>query len=158
LAFKCTTSGYVITDKDYFYGLSSYTSGLGTVSGADVLNRLSSLAGSITNSIGSISSLGSLSGIGGISTGYFSGLPAWTDCDKLIKDGNIAEILALIQKVVSSTTIRCDAKVAWLNDLLGRINAALEIKKESVAQIQCLIDGVTVQIKKLLAQIQSYKD
>ena len=65
--------------------------------------------------------------------------------------------MALIQKVVSSTTIRCDAKVAWLNDLLGRINAALQIKKESIAQLQALINGISVQVEKLLLQITSLK-
>ena len=130
LVFKSTTSGYVITDKDYFYGLLSYTSSLSSISGLDVLNRLSTLSGSLTNTIGSISaSFGSFASFSGYSTGYFAGLPAWVDCDKFIRDGNIAEILALIQKVVSSTTIRCDAKVAWLNDLFGRINAALQIKR-----------------------------
>jgi hypothetical protein len=94
------------------------------------LKRLSTLSGSLTNTLGSISdSFGSLASLSGYSTGYFAGLPAWIDCDRFIRDGNIAEILALIQRVVSSTTIRCDAKVAWLNDLLGRINAALLIKR-----------------------------
>ncbi len=64
----------------------------------------------------------------------------------------------MIQKVVSSTTIRCDAKVAWLNDLLGRINAALEIKKESIAQLQSLINGITAQVQVLLAKIKTLKD
>jgi len=159
LAFKCTSTGYVITDKDYFYGLTSYTSGLGTISGIDVLSRLTSLAGSINTSFSSLSgSFTNLSQLSGYSSGYFTGLPAWADCDKYIKDGNIADILALIQKVVSSNTIRCDAKVAWLNDLLGRINAALEIKKESIAQLQALIDGIATQVQKLLVQIQTLKD
>lgn len=158
LAFKCTSTGFVITDKDYFYGLTSYTSSLTSISGIDVLNRLTSLTGSITSSLGSLStSFGSLSTLSGFSSGYFAGLPAWSDCDRFIRDGNIAEILALIQKVVSSTTIRCDAKVAWLNDLLGRINAALEIKKESIAQLQALINGIAAQIQKLLVQIQTLK-
>ena len=158
MALKCTTTGYVITDRDYFYGLTSYTSSLSSISGLDVLNRLNTLTGSITNSLGSLStSFGSLATLTGYSTGYFTGLPAWIDCDKFIQNGNIAEILALIQKVVSSSTIRCDAKVAWLNDLLGRINAALEIKKESIAQLQILINGIAAQVQKLLAQIESLK-
>lgn len=87
MAFKCTSSGYVINDKDYLYGLTSYTSGIGTISGADVLSRLSNLAGSLSVNFGSIGSLGSL---GGVSGGYFNGLPAWNDCDKFVRDGNIA--------------------------------------------------------------------
>jgi len=42
--------------------------------------------------------------------------------------------------------------------LLGRINAALEIKKESIAQLQSLINGVTAQVQVLLAKIKSLKD
>lgn len=44
-----------------------------------------------------------------------------------------------------------------MNDLLGRINAGLKIKKESIAQLQALIDGIIVQIQKLLVQIQGLK-
>lgn len=47
--------------------------------------------------------------------------------------------MALIHKVVSSTTIKCEAKTAFLNDLLGRICAAIEIKKESVYKLQALV-------------------
>ena len=108
-----------------------------------MLSKLTSLTGSITSSLGALSAnFGSLATHNGYSSGYFTGLPAWNDCDTYIRDGNIASILSLIQKVVSSTTIKCEAKVAWLNDLLGRINAALEIKKESVAQLQTLINGI----------------
>lgn len=53
--------------------------------------------------------------------------------------------------------MKCDAKVAYLNDLLGRINAALQIKKESIAQLQVLIDGIATQIQKLLVQINDLK-
>lgn len=158
LVFKCTTTGYMITDKDYFHGLLSYSSSMSSITGLDVLKRLNTLTSSITSTVGSLStSFGSLSTLTGYSAGYFAGLPTWLDCDKFIADGNIAEILALIQKVVSSTTIRCDAKVAWLNDLLGRINAALQIKKESIAQLQALINGISVQVQKLLLQITSLK-
>ena len=45
-----------------------------------------------------------------------------------------------------------------MNDLLGRINAALEIKKESVTQLQTLINGIAAQIQKLLLQIKSLKE
>ncbi len=164
LAFKCTTSGYVITDKDYFYGQTSFSSGMGTISGMDVLQRLTTLTSSISTSFGSIGSLGTISGLnvlGGLTGSYggvFAAFPSWTDCDNLIKNGNIVEILALIQKVVSSTTLRCEAKVAYLNDLLGRINAALKIKRESIGQIQALIDGLLVQIQKLTAQITALQN
>lgn len=51
LSFKCTTTGYIITDNDYFYGLTSYSSGsIGTVTGLDALKRLSTLASSFTGS------------------------------------------------------------------------------------------------------------
>lgn len=91
LVFKCTTNGFAISDKDYFHGLVSYSSNLGTISGADVLSRLSSLTGSITSSFGSISSsFGSLATLTGYTSGFFSGLPAWNDCDRFIRDGNIA--------------------------------------------------------------------
>ncbi len=158
LAFKVTSSGYVITDYDYFYGLLSFSNNQLPISGSDVLNRLNTLTSSMSSAFGSFSSsFGSLATLNGYSTGFFSGLPTWFDCDRFINDGNIAEILALIQKVVSSTTIRCDAKVAWLNDLLGRINAALIIKTESVSQLQILIRGITTQVDKLLIQITTLK-
>ncbi len=166
LCFKVTTGGYVITDQDYFYGQTSYSSGsIGTISGADILKRLSTLTGSIsTTSFGSLGAIGGsytggvIGGITGGVSGVFSGLPTWSDCDNLIKNGNIVEILSLIQKIVSSTTLKCSAKVAYLNDLLGRINAGLKIKKESIVQLQALIDGITVQIQKLLVQIQNLKN
>lgn len=161
LSFKCTTTGYVITDNDYFYGLTSYSSGsIGAVTGLDALKRLTTLASSFTGSFsyGTLNTslltgayTGSLTG-----SSLLAGLPTLFDCDRLINDGNIVEIVALIQRVVSST-LRCDAKIAYLNDLLGRINSGLSIKKESIAQIQILIDGITVQIQKLLVQIQSLK-
>ncbi len=152
MAFKCTTNGYVITDNEYFHGLTSYSSGsIGTISGIDVLKRLSTLAGSFTGSwtFGSLNTTFN-------ATSILTGLPSLPDCDVLIKDGNIVEIVALIQKVVSST-IKCSAKIAYLNDLLGRINAALSIKKESVAQLQALINGIATQVQKLLVQIQTLK-
>lgn len=161
LSFKCTTNGYVITDNDYFYGLTSYSSGsIGTVTGLDALKRLTNLASSFSGSFsfGNLN-IPTLSGsLVGSYTGssLLSGLPTLFDCDKLINDGNIVEIVALIQKVVSSN-LRCDAKIAYLNDLLGRINAGLSIKKESIAQLQILIDSITTQVQKLLAQIQSLK-
>lgn len=163
LSFKCTTTGYIITDNDYFYGLTSYSSGsIGTVTGLDALKRLTTLASSFTGSF-SFGNLNSYTGsypgsLTGSLTGssLLAGLPTMFDCDKLINDGNIVEIVALIQKVVSGT-LRCDAKIAYLNDLLGRINAGLSIKKESIAQLQGLIDSITVQVQKLLAQITSLK-
>lgn len=91
LAFKSTTNGYVITDKDYFHGLLSYTSSLSSITGLDVLNRLNTLTSSINSQIGSLSSnFGSLASLAGYSTGFFAGLPAWFDCDRFIADGNIA--------------------------------------------------------------------
>ena len=54
---------------------------------------------------------------------------------------------------MSSTTIKCDAKIAFLNDLLGRLCAAIDIKGESVFQLKALIDGIVVQINKLKAEI-----
>jgi hypothetical protein len=158
LAFKVTSNGYTITDYDYFYGLFSSQSNQQQISGLDVLNRLTTLTSSMNSAFASFSSsFGSLATLNGYSSGFFFGLPTWFDCDRFINDGNIAEILTLIQKVVSSTTIRCDAKIAWLNDLLGRINAALVIKKESVSQLQILISGITTQVNKLLLQITTLK-
>lgn len=165
LAFKCDYNGYTISEKEYFYGLTSYSSGsIGTLTGFDALKRLTTLASSFTGTLnlGSLSTnllSGSYTGsLTGSYTGsnLLSGLPTMFDCDKLINDGNIVEIVALIQKVVSST-LRCDAKIAYLNDLLGRINSGLSIKKESIAQLQALIDSITVQVQKLLAQITSLK-
>lgn len=165
LSFKCGYNGYTISEKEYFYGLTSYSSGsIGTLTGFDALKRLTTLASSFTGTLnlGSLSTnLSSGSYTGSLTGSYtgsnlLSGLPTMFDCDKLINDGNIVEIVALIQKVVSST-IRCDAKIAYLNDLLGRINSGLSIKKESIAQLQALIDSITVQVQKLLAQITSLK-
>jgi hypothetical protein len=144
LSFKCTNAGFVVADFDYLYGHSSFSVGsLGAISGLDILKRLSNLGGSLAGGF-----------TGSLNTGGFStGLPSWNDCDALIKDGNVAEILALIQKLVSSTTIKCDAKIAFLNDLLGRLCAAIDIKGESVFQLKALIDGIVVQINKLKAEI-----
>lgn len=110
LSFRCTQTGFVVSDFDYFYGQTSYSNGpVGTYTGLDVLQRLQSLGGSIlggsTQINGGLSVLGNLgASVGGVIS---TGLPSWSECDKLIKDGNIAEILALINKVVSSTTIKC---------------------------------------------------
>lgn len=126
IIFKPGFAGYTMAENGYYYGQTSYSSGLGSITGIDVLNKLTNLASSFT---GSWSFSGSTSYLGGsTSSNLLSGLPSMTDCDKLIKDGNIVEIVALIQKVVSSN-LRCDAKVAYLNDLLGRINAGLSIRK-----------------------------
>ncbi len=132
--------------------MTSYSSGsIGTITGLDVLKRLTTLAGSFTGSW----TYGSLNTIF-TSTSVLTTLPTLTDCDVLIKNGNIVEIVSLIQRVVSSTT-KCNSKIAYLNDLLGRINAALSVKKESVAQLQALINGIATQVQKLLVQIQTLK-
>lgn len=163
MSFKCTQTGFVVSDFDYFYGQSSYSTGAaGSLTGLDIIQRLQSLSGSILSGVtglnGGVSVLNNLGSLSGHTGTVSTGLPSWTDCDRLIKDGNIAEILALIQKVVSSTTIKCEAKTAFLNDLLGRICAAIEIKKESVFQIKALIDGVQSQILKLKAEAESLKN
>lgn len=153
LSFKCTTNGYIITDNDYYHGLTSYSSGsIGTIAGNDALKRLANLASSFNGTVVFGSSNATLSNSNG--SICLSGLPALSDCDQLIKDGNIVEIVALIQTVVNST-VKCDAKIAYLSDLLGRINSGLSIKTESISQLQGLIDSITAQVQNLLSQIQS---
>lgn len=166
LSFKCTQAGFVINDYDYYYGQTSFSTGnLGSIGGLDILNRLNTLtgpalAGPAISGFTTLQNLGSLGSFGGYNLGgassYYSGFASWTDCDVMIKNGNSVEILQLIQKVVSSS-IKCEAKVAYLTDLLGRICAGIEIKKENINSLTVLIQNITEAIRKLLDELSVIK-
>ena len=164
LIFTVTTSGYVVSDRDYFFGSTTASAGTkGSITGLDVLKRLSDLTNnkfkttfgnSFGSSFESSVSGGSYSGSSS-SSGYTvttstggsvtHGFLSWVQVDELIKNGDISEILQLIQKVVSSQ-VNCDTKTAYLSDLLGRVLSAIEIKTESINQIKTLITGALAQI------------
>ena len=49
-------------------------------------------------------------------------------------------ITKTIQIVVSSDTITCEQKVAYLSDFFGRINTAVKIKNFTLAQIKIIVE------------------
>jgi hypothetical protein len=163
LTFRPSRTGFLIEDHDYFFGQTTYTTGTkGSITGLDVLNRLSGLTRNFNqkpsqifgqfsgSNSGSFYSGSSYSGSGSSSSGsgiqqIRHGFLSWKEVDELIKNGDISEILQLIQSVVASDA-DCDIKTAYLSDLLGRVLSGIEIKKESITQIKTLIQGALTQI------------
>lgn len=58
------------------------------------------------------------------------------------------EIIQTIQLVVDSK-IKCDAKAAYLSDFLGRICAAIEVKKFALKELKAIVTAAVAQVQKL---------
>lgn len=63
----------------------------------DILQRLQTLGGNVLGQLNglnggasTLSNLGNLGSFGGLGGFTPNGLPSWSDCDKLIKDGSVS--------------------------------------------------------------------
>ena len=67
-------------------------------------------------------------------------MPSPDELDDIIAKGDALAITKTIQIVVSSDTITCEQKVAYLSDFFGRINTAVKIKNFTLAQIKIIVE------------------
>lgn len=148
-SYGSQTSGSSSYSQSSSYGSgssSSYGSGAGSSHGSG--------SGSGSGSYNSGSSYGSGSNSG--SGSFYSSLPSISQLEKYIYGGDIVEIIQTIQLVVDSK-IKCDAKAAYLSDFLGRICAAIEVKKYALNDLKAIVTAAIAQIQKLTVQIQTIK-
>jgi predicted nucleic acid-binding Zn-ribbon protein len=144
LTFTWTQSGLSCVNNNW-----GYVAKAGAV-GAAVLSRLGNLAGQISGGL----STGGFS-IGGGAVNVFSGLPQCSDIDGYIQKGDCQSIITIVNQTVNGNTLTCDAKIAYLNDILGRICAAITVKKQSVANLTATIAYLTSQIQTITSQIST---
>jgi hypothetical protein len=139
------------------YGSGSQSSYGSQTSGSSSYSQSSSYgsgSSSSSSSYNSGSSYGSGSSNG--SGSFYSSLPSISQLEKYIYGGDIVEIIQTIQLVVDSK-IKCDAKAAYLSDFLGRICAAIEVKKYALNDLKAIVTAAIAQIQKLTVQIQTIK-
>ena len=67
-------------------------------------------------------------------------MPSPDELDDIIAKGDALAITKTIQIVVSSDTITCEQKVAYLSDFFGRINTAVKIKNFTLTQIKIIVE------------------
>jgi len=138
-----------------------YSSSTGSSSGygSGYSSSYSSSSSSSSSSSGSSSSYGSGSSSSsgsGSSTSLYTSLPSISQLEKYIYGGDIVEIIQTIQLVVDSK-VKCEAKAAYLSDFLGRICAAIEVKKYALNQLKVIVSAAVTQVQKLTVQITSIR-
>lgn len=141
-----------------YSGSGQYSSGFGGYSGnsgSGYSSSYSSQSSSGSKSSSSSSSYSESSSYSSSGSSY-SSLPSISKLEKYIYDGDIVEIIQTIQLVVDSK-VKCEAKVAYLNDFLGRICAAIEVKKYALNELKAIVAAAVTQVQKLTAQIQTIK-
>ena len=63
-----------------------------------------------------------------------------------------------IQLLITSDSLTCEQKIAYLTDFLGRINSAIKMKKFTLTQLKIIIETASEEIKRLQGAIQFYQD
>lgn len=122
--FDITGSSFSSAGARGGFGAGNGYLGQYSVGGGSANNAAGYSSSFSSQSYGSQSSSSSSSSSYSSSASLYSSLPSIGQLDKYIHGGAIVEIIQTIQLVVDSK-IKCEAKVAYLSDFLGRIYAAI---------------------------------
>lgn len=88
----------------------------------------------------------------------FLRLPSSTELDELILSADSVAILKTIQTVATDDSLPCDQRIAYLLEVLGRIRCAIAKKEFAADQLEVIIEGALVEIKRLEREIQRLEE
>lgn len=83
----------------------------------------------------------------------FLRLPSSHELDELILGADSVAILKTIQTVATDDSIPCDQRIAYLLEVLGRIRCAIAKKQFAADQLEVIIEGALLEIKRLEGEI-----